>query len=490
MAIAFNDIPGATLRVPGVYIEFDGRLAGRAVFDAQVVIIGQRLSTGAVAEGVLTQVSGNSAAVEQQFGRGSMLAEMIKAAKKAAPWLNMYAIALDDNVAGVKCVKKISITGPATEAGTLNVYIGGYRVQIAVAVGDIATDIATALIAAINLQTDQPMVATVNGTNAYEVDLTCRWKGETGSGVDVRVGYYEGDKTPAGLALTVSQTTAGSGNPDITPAIDALGDEWFNWLAVPYTDAANMTILETELGSRFGPMRHIGGRAFTAFAGTHSATGSFGNTRNNLHVTCMAAGASPTPVWLWSAINMAIGGQALSIDPSRQLRGKVLPGVLPPEKPDRWDDPQRNTLLFDGISTTTISSAGEVMIEAQISMYQLNSGGVADDAWLYINTPETLERIRLEQRHYFTQRYPNWKLAGDNYDVPPGQPIMQPKKAIMEMLGLYKNFMDKGWTQDYESYKETILAEVNADNKNRLDIYDSPVLINNLRIVAIHTEFR
>lgn len=490
MAVAFNEVPGATLRVPGVYIEFDGRLAGRSVFDAKAVVIGQRLSTGSVAEGVLTQVSGNSAAVETQFGRGSMVAEMIKAAKKAAPWLEMWAVALDDNVAGVKCVKKISITGPATEAGTLNVYIGGYRVQIAIASGDTATAIATALIAAINARTDQPMVASVNGVNAYEVDLTCRWKGESGSAIDVRVNYYDGDKTPAGLVFVVSQTTAGSGNPALTPALDALGDEWFNWLGLPYTDASNMTLLETELGSRFGPMRSIGGRGFICYAGTHAATGSFGNSRNNMHVTCQAAGASPTPPWIWSAVDMAVSGMGLSIDPSRQLRGKVLTGVLPPVKADRWDDTQRNTLLFDGIATTTISSSGEVMIEAEVSMYQINSGGVKDDAWLYINTPETLERIRLEQRHFFTQRYPNWKLAGDNYDVPPGQPIMQPKKAIMEMLGLYKTFMDKGWTQDYDSYKATMLAEVNADNADRLDIYDSPVLIRNMRIVAIHTEFR
>ncbi|WP_026601687.1 phage tail sheath subtilisin-like domain-containing protein [Methylomonas sp. 11b] len=490
MAIAFNEVPGANLRVPGVYIEFDGRLAGRAVFDAKAVIVGQRLTAGTVAAGVLTPISGNVAAVEQQFGRGSMIAEMIKAAKKAAPWLEMWAVALDDNAAGVKCIKKISITGPATEAGTLNVYIGGYRVQIAIASGDTATAIATALIAAINARTDQPMVASVNGVNAYEVDLTCRWKGETGSAIDVRVNFYDGDKKPAGLAFTITQTTAGSGNPVITPALDALGEEWFNWLSVPYTDAANMTLLETELGSRFGPMRAIGGRAFTAYAGSHAASSSFGNGRNNPHVTCQGAGLSPTAPWIWSSVYMAVAGMGLSIDPSRQLRGKVLPGVLPPAKADRWDDTQRNTLLFDGIATTTVSSAGEVLLESEISMYQLNSGGVGDDAWLYINTPETLERIRLEQRHFFTQRYPNWKLAGDNYDVPPGQPIMQPKKAIMEMLGLYKGFMDKGWVQDYESYKDTILAEVNADNKDRLDIYDSPVLIRNMRIVAMHTESR
>jgi len=489
MTIGFNDVPSA-LRVPGVYIEFDGRLAGRAVFDAKAVIIGQRLNTGTVTEGVLSLVTGDSAGVEQMFGRGSMLAEMIKAAKKAAPYLEMWAVALNENAAGTACVRQVTITGTAATSNTRYAYVGGYRIPFAVVKGDTATAVAATLAAAINARTDIPMTAAVDGTSAFKVNLTCRWKGETGSAVDIRFAYYDSDNTNDGMTFAVAQTTAGAGNPNISTALDTLGGEWFNWLAVPYTDAANLTALETELGSRFGPLRAIGGRAFISYVGNLAATSSFGNGRNSNQVSCIPAGASPTATWLWAATQMAVSGAALSIDPSRQLRGKLLPGILAPAKADRWDDAERNTLLFDGISTYTIDAAGNVILEAVLTMYQRNNGGAADDAWLYINTPETLERIRLEQRHYFTQRYPDFKLASDNYNVPPGQPIMQPKLAKIEMLALYQGFMDRGWTEDYDSYKATLLAEINADNNNRLDVYDSPVLIKNLRIVAIHTEFR
>jgi len=488
--IEFNLFP-ANVRVPGVYIEFDGRLAGRSVFEGVAAIIGQRLTTGSVAAGVMTPITGNTAAIDSMFGRGSMIAEMIKAAKAAEPWLQLWAVALDDNGAGVAAVKSLSWTGPATAAGTINLYIAGYMVQCAVLVGDTAAMIATNLVAAINARTDQPMIASINGTHNYQVDLTCRWKGATGNDIDVRINYYDADVLPAGLTYTLTTTTAGATNPVLTPAITALGTNWYNWIAFPYTDSANMTLIENELGSRFGPMRAIGGRGFTTYAGSLAATGSFGTSRNSPHVTCQGAGLSPTAPWLWSAVNMAVSGQGLSIDPSRQLRGKALLGILPPALKDQWDATQRNTLLFDGIATTTVDSGGNVLIEAEISMYQTNSAGVADDTWLYINTPETLERIRYEQRGYFTTHYPNWKLAGDTYDVPPGQPIMQPKKAIAELLYLYqKVFMDRGWVQDYEGYKATIVAQINGDNLDRLDIYDSPALIRNMRITAMHTEFR
>ncbi len=489
MSIEFDDIP-SKLRKPGTYIEFNGRLAGNSVFDGKAVLTGQRLTTGSVPAGTLIRIGSDAATLDTQFGRGAMLTEMCKAAKKAQPWLEMWAVAVDDNPAGVEAVKKITWTGAATQSGTLPVYIGFYRVQVAVAVGDTANDVAAAIVAAAALVTDKPMSAAVNGTNANEVDLTCLWKGETGSDIDVRIGYHITDKIPAGLSFTISETTAGAGNPDITPALDATGAEWFNWLAVPYTDAANLTVLETELGDRFGPMQAIGGRAFTAYTGTHAATGTFGNSRNSQHVLCKGTGASPTPTWIWAAVDMAVSGHSLSIDPSRQMRGKHLPGIAPPALEDRWDDPMSNELLFDGISTYTVDAGGRVLLEAQISMYQVNAGGSDDDAWLYINTPETLERIRLEQTHFFNQRYPNWKLAKDNYDVPPGQPIMQPKKANIELLALYKTFMDKGWVQNYQGYKQTLFSEINADNSDRLDVYDNPELIKNMRVTAIHSEFK
>ena len=486
--IAFNDIPDK-LRVPGVYIEFDGRLAGRAVLDAKAIIYGQRLATGTVPAGTMVRLSADAADTESKFGRGAMLTEMAKKAKKAEPWLEIWAVALDDDGAGTAAVKKITVTGPATQAGTLPTYIGGDRVRTSVTSGDSATVVAAAMVDDIN-DAYLPFIAAVNGVNDYEVDLTCRWKGETGSDIDIRIGYYDTDKIPAGLGFTVTEETAGAGNPVITPAIDAMAGEWFNWIVCPYTDASNLTLLEAELGLRFGPMQSIGGRAFTAYKGTQAATGTFGNGRNCEHVTCMPTGASPTAPWIWAAVNGAVAGQSLSIDPARQLKSLVLPGILPPARADRWDDPSRNELLYDGVSTSIVDAGGQVRIEAQVTMYQINSGGVADDAWLYVNTPETLERIRLDQRHHFTQTYPRHKLAEDDVPAGQGSNIMQPKLAKVDMLVLYDRFIERGWCQDRAGYKATLDAQIDKDNSDRLNMYDSPKLINNMRITAIHSEFR
>ena len=487
MPIAFNEIPAA-LRIPGTFIEFDNRLAGNAAINFKVLVIGQRLATGTVAADIATRVNTGEQA-EEYFGRGSMLAEQIKAIKKADKFMETYAIALDEAGAGAAAAGTITATGNATGSGTLAIYIAGKKVLVGVASGDTADEIATAIAAAITADTTLPVNAVVNGVTTNQVDLTCKWKGETGNDLDLRMNYYD-EKTPKGTVISFGAMAGGTTNPDVTATIAAIGDEWYNWIVMPFTDAANLVVLETELDSRWGPMRQIGARAFSAFRGTHSATGTQGNGRNNPHVTCMGTNTSPQPPYIWASVNAIIGAKNLAIDPARPLQRLKLTGIMAPTKETRWTDTERNQLLFDGIATYTVASDGSVMIERQITTYQLNTSGISDDSYLDINTPETLERIRFEQRAMFAQKYPRHKLAEDSLRVAPGQPVMQPKVAKVELLILYSEMEDKGWVQDYAGYKTTLNAEVDAGDPARLNIYDSPKLVGQMRVTAIHNEFR
>ena len=485
MPIGFNDIPAA-LRLPGVYIEFDNRLAGNANIDFKVLVIGQRLATGTVAEGVPTRVN-NASEAEEFFGRGSMLAEMFTALKDAEQWMETWAIALDENGAGVAATGNLTVTGAATASGTVNAYIAGKRIQAAVSSGDDATTIAAALATAINSDTTLPVTAV---PAAGTVGLTCNWNGETGNDIDIRLNYYQGEALPKGVTIAITNMNGGTANPDISTAIAAMGEEWYNWVVMPFTDAANLTALDTELDSRWGPMRQIGGRAFAAYRGNHAATGTFGNTRNNPHITCMGTNIAPQPPYIWAAVNGLVAAAKLSIDPARPVQTLKLTGIMAPDIADRWTNTERNLLLFDGIATYKVASDGAVMIERQITTYQLNASGIADDSYLDINTPETLERIRYKQRALFAQKYPRHKLADDNARVGAGQPVMQPKIAKMELLALYLEMEADGWVQDYEGYKQSLLTEIAATDPTRLDVQDSPQLVGQYRVHAQQVQFR
>ena len=488
MAISFNLIPSA-LRIPGVYIEFDNSLANNADPNFKLLVVGQRLSTGTVAEGVPTQVTSIEQA-EKYFGRGSMLAEQIKALKEAQPFFDTWAIALDENAAGAVATGTITFTGPSTEAGTLNLYVAGTRVQAAVASGDSETVTAAAVAAAINADTSLPVTA---ASALGVVTLTSKWKGETGNDIDVRFNYY-GEETPAGVGITIVAQSGGTANPDITTAITAMADEWYNWIVMPYTDTANLVALETELDSRYGPLRQIGARAFAAHRGNHSSAVTLGDSRNNPHVTIMATNIAPQPPYIWAAVNAVIGAFNLAIDPARPLQTLELTGILPPEKSVRWDNNERNLLLYDGIATYKVASDGTVMIERQVTTYQENSSALPDDSYLDIQVPETLERIRFEQRKLFSQKYPRHKLAEDDARFGAGQAMMQPKIARAELIALYFTMENDGWVQDAEGYKNSIIVEIGdgigGGDRNRLNIQDSPKLVGQYRVHAQKTQFR
>lgn len=487
MTILFNDIPAA-LRLPGVYVEFDNRLAGGNDVAFKVLYIGQKLTSGTVAAGVPTRVTNVETQPEEFFGRGSMLAEMLKAGKAVDPWMDVWAIALDDNVAGVQAAGSIKFGGAVAAAGTLNAYIAGKRVQLAVAAAEANGTTATNFAAAVNADTSLPVTALVDGVDTTKVNLTARHKGEAGNGIDLRHSYY-GQSLPKGQTVTIVAMTGGTSNPDIATAIAALGAEWWNWIVMPYTDTANLVLLEAELNTRWGPMVQKGARAFTAYRGTHGATTSFGNGRNSPHVTCVGTGIAPEPPYIWAAVNAQAAAEQLALDPARPLNTVELTGLKPPALAARWTDTERNLALYDGISTYRVTADGRCLIEKQITMYQVNASAVADSSYLAIHTPETLERMRFDRIARISQQYPRHKLSATEEKFGAGQPIMTASIMRAELASLYKEWMEKGWCQDFDAYMESLLVEIDTAN-SRVSVQDSPRLMGQAEVFAQQIQFR
>ncbi len=482
--IAFTQIP-ANLRIPGAYIEFDASLAGLAQASFKRLIIGQRLAAGTVAANVPTRIT-SSALAETYFGRGSMLSEMSSHVMEIDPWTETWAIALDDNVAGAFASGTLAITGPATKTGTLNIYVGGKRVQAAVASGDSATVIGDAIAAAINADTRLPVTAAnVLGT----VTTTARHKGACGNDIDLRLNYY-GEQTPAGVGIVITAMSGGTSNPDIASALAAISTEWFRWVAMPYTDLTNLVVLETELDARYGAMQQMGGRAFSAYKATHAASVTFGSARNSAHVSMLGVQNSPTQPCIAAAIYCARASQALAIDPARPLQTLELTGMLAPSVADRWSDTERNLALFDGISTFTVSPDGACRIEAAITQYQVNDAGVDDVAYLYVNTPETLEVHRYNLRSEIGLRYPRHKLAMDSQPLSPGQALARPKDIESTMRAVYQREVDQGLMEDFEGYAASLFVEIDPTNPNRINVVDQPNLVNQLRVFANLVQFK
>ncbi|RHW17203.1 phage tail protein [Sphingomonas gilva] len=487
MSVSFLSIP-AQLRTPGSYIEFDSSRAVSGLPPApnKYLLIGQRLAAGTVAALTPTRIVSADQAV-QAFGRGSMLAAMARVLKLADPRTECWAVALDDDAGGTAATHTITVTGPATAAGSIALMVAGRQVKIGVLPGDAAATIATAIAAAINADPDMPATA---AAAAAVVTLTARHKGTAGSDIDVRHSFYQGEALPAGVALAVAAGVAGAGNPALAGAIAAIGDEQYQTIVLGFADAATLTAIEAELLSRWGPLRQIEGLAFAGARGAHGALLDLGEARNSQLVSIIGAKASPTPPWEWAASYAGVVGFNGAIDPARPFQTLTLPGVIPPAQKDRFTRIERDLLLADGISTFTVDAGGAAMIERAITTYQVNAQGLEDIAFLDVTTPLTLAYIRLAVRSMIGLKYPRHKLADDDTNFRPGQAIVTPRILHAELIALMRQLEEAGLVENIEQFKADLIVERDKTDPGRINALLPPNIVNQFRVFAARIEFR
>ncbi|HGC2292696.1 TPA: terminase large subunit, partial [Escherichia coli] len=165
----------------------------------------------------------------QICGAGSQLARMVEAYRQTDPFGELYVIAVPE-ATGAAATVTLTVTGEATESGTVNVYVGRTRVQAPVTNGDNVTTIASSIQDAINAVPTLPFTAS---SLAGVVTLTARHKGLCGNEIPVSLNYYGfggGEVLPAGVQIAVATGTAGTGAPVLTGAVAAMADEPFDYI--------------------------------------------------------------------------------------------------------------------------------------------------------------------------------------------------------------------------------------------------------------------
>lgn len=495
--VIFSTMNPGTDRRPGVRIEFN--FAGGQGLPAgvrRVLYVGQKLAAGSAAPNVPIQVFAYADA-EPLVGRGSMLAEMIRYGKMAEDYydgtVETWVVPLADNGAGVAASGSISFQGSAATAnGTLMLYIAGTPVPVLITNGQTAAQIATAVVAAIAANTQLPVTAAVDGVNTYQVNLTCKWKGETGNFIDVRFNYRPtSDYTPAGvvIAAVTGLLTGGTQNPDITAVFTAIGDEQFTDIAMPYTDAANLTTLQNELEPRWGGGGdQADGTGWAAFRGTASATNTFGQEQDSQFLQVMGTSTSPTPPYLWAAVMAEVYSISLEIDPAQPLQYLVLPNVLAPAKTDVFTGTEQKLALFDGISTYSVDRNGTVRTQTVITTWQTNGAGSPDTSYLYPEYVANLSYQRYAMIVEFNEKFPRFKWSGVELSpLPPN--VATPNLLRSELQSLGQDFQDDGLITNAATYASNAVIETAEGNNQAAAIVVDPTLIAGLRGIFVNTQF-
>lgn len=282
--VSFSSIPASGWKLPLVSIEVDGSQAGTPTSKLYALLTGYKLAAGSAPSNAPVAV-GSAAQAKALFGNGSMLERMLSAFFVVNRSQIVYALPLDAPSAGVAATGTITVGAAPTAAGTYALYIAGQRIQVGIAAGT-TNAAATAIANAINALGTLPVTAAA-ATNV--VTLTAKHKGVSGNDVQVSdsyLGVNGGETLPVGMTVTYAAMSGGTGVPDWSAVIPSLGDEPYEYVAMPFTDTGSITAWATEYGfsqsGRWGWMREVYGLVFSARRDTYAGHLTFGATNSTL----------------------------------------------------------------------------------------------------------------------------------------------------------------------------------------------------------------
>lgn len=390
--------------------------------EQRILIVGQKTSAGSAVAGALVEGIANGGAEDALFGRDGMLATLIRANKVRNQQVQVDAIALDDSGSGVDATGTIAVTGTATEAGTLTVITGSernHKFSIAVASGDAATAVGSAIETAVNADLDVPVTA-VNSTGT--VTMTAINAGTYGNSIPIEV-----RGTVAGISTTVTGMASGATDPTLTSVFDVILDKRYQAIVWPYPEATDE--LRTLLDARFNADgKVLDGVGFTAITDTVSNLKVLGAALNSQSLVIIGdqtetetnyAGGSIVEIPMVVASQFA-GFRGLRLDsagfsiadlvitangPLDSFGGPALASkpyfntpfaeLIPMQTGRGFDDSEIEDLKDNGISVIGNNIANNTVINGEfITTYKTDSGGNPDVTFTFLNFVDTASQAR------------------------------------------------------------------------------------------------
>lgn len=463
--IQFDTIPNS-IRKPGVYIEFNTRLAVNTLpgNPQRVLVIGPMLSTGTVAPLSAVSVFSDDEAATY-FGAGSLAASMAAAAIKANSYLQLDVIGIKDGDAGVKAGGSVTIQGTATRTGTLSVWIAGTQVAVNVESGDKPQTIIPALVAAMQ-QVPELLVTGAYDTENSQLTVACRSNGEWGNGITLKA-----STTTSGLTLTVVPMAGGEMDPDIQPALDAVFAAGHNILINPFSTDDALAALSEHLTSTGSAMEQRGAVGCTGWTGSLGTGTTLASNVNDGRISIpWYRGSSMLPAILAATYGAVMASEE---DPARPLNTLPLNGMDVVDMTQREGRTEQENALHNGLTPIEVGPGNTVQIVRAVSTYTVNAQGVEDPALLDITSIRTLDYTRKACRDRISQRFPREKLS-----------TRTPPKVQSELYDVLTKLEDAEILENVAANKDKLIVQKNGSDPNRLDSVIPADVVNGLHVFA------
>ncbi|WP_428485956.1 phage tail sheath subtilisin-like domain-containing protein [Rhodopila sp.] len=496
-AVSFNTIP-PNLRVPLFWAEVNNSQAGANQQNQRALIIGGSLNTVPLAPVFMPPPSGTGAvgaaqAAAAQFGRGSMLAEMVAYYRMNDPYTELWVLPVTDPGGGTAATGSLVISGTATANGTLSLYIGDVLLQVGVTSGQAAATVAAAIATAVNAGLFPVTATSASGT----VSFTSKHKLIETNALQLGLNYLgsvAGQSTPAGLTVSVTGFSGGAGVPLLTGMAAALGVQDFDFIICGYNDPtalAACTAMMSDGAGRWSYINQLYGGVFAADVDTDANLLTLGGTVNDQHQVIWGAYGTPTPSWKVAAAATAAVVPSLVAQPNLPLQTLPAYGVMaPPAGPGALPSVSTmQSLLTTGISLLSWDRTGLCRVIRCVTTYQTNPYGVADQSYLDVGTLYTLMAVLRTLQAMVTQRYGRVLLVADGTPIGAGIAAVSPRTVRADLVAEYTILEDLGLTQNSTAFAAGLIVTINANDPTRLDVLLDPYLVSGLAIFAVACQF-
>lgn len=456
MPISFNNIPNDVL-APFFGIEFKSS-GNNYPAPAFALLVGQKLSTGSAANRSVTIVGDKQE--DALFGRGSMLAGMVKAFKKNYPTATPYVYALDDPAGGAKATATIAVaTATATASETLRFEIGAREVVVNVLSGQSDSTIKTAIINAINADLDSPFEA----VSATTSTLTVRFKhlGIIGNGIKIK------KLNTTTLTYTIANLAGGTGAIVLTGReADIPENILFNFLGFPYFDSTNLDFYKSLLSSVNGHWAYLEDQYGIAVTIAQDSLANLTSTtlKNDEHTVVLAYPANGTNTPLYEVLAGAVAQLHLKLSSPPTISNALTNVNIEGVKSDAtFVFSDRNALYAYGYSPVKLNRNGEVEFDRVITTYLTDNNNVADTTYKDVQT--------IAQLQYASRYYRNRLQAQFSQTFITNETIALMRSEISNIL---RELETLNVFENVEEAIKNMIIERNATNSRRIDVKFTP----------------
>jgi phage tail sheath gpL-like len=323
---------------------------------------------------------------------------------------------------------------------------------------------------------------TVPATN---VTLQSVWKGASANKLLVEV---IGESL--GVVFTVAQPSGGLVNPSVQPALDQIGNVWETMIlnGLDIEDTTALDALSAFGEGRWGPLVRKPLLAFTGntkkLVADATAISSVRRT-DKVNVQLTAPG-SPNLPFVVAARQLARIARVANNIPSHDYGAQRATGLVPGADVDQWNYAQRDAAVKAGSSTIEVRDS-VVTIGDVVTFYRPT--GEEPPAYRFVK-----DIVKLQQCIFNL----DLEFASAEWDgaalIPDEQPTTEPtaKKPkmaiaaaalIVDNLGLAALISDPEWS------KKRIIANIDSQNPNRLNVKVPVKLSGNTNIRDVELEF-